>query len=140
MFTIFSLTSLAALWLMAHHVAKRRFALLSANLPDAYQSAIAVPPGEGANPQLIALCIDLMRKAHCAVPFDTLSPLEQKMALHAYGVEKLPTWMSRYADFWLSGPNRNIIAQLRQIRSSRPDKPVQHFGAVKQQQRLRSTS
>lgn len=140
MFTIFSLTSMAALWLLAHHAVKRRFARLSAGLPDAYQSAIAVPPGEGTNPQLIALCIDLLRKAHCAVPFEALSPQEQQMALYAYGVETLPTWMSRYADLWLSRPNKNIMAQLRRIKSSRPDKPVQHFGAVKQQQRLRSTS
>jgi len=139
-FTIFLLTSMAALWFLAHLAVKRRFARLRARLPDAYQSAIAVPPGEGTGPQLIALCIDLMRKEQSAVPFETLSTLEQKMALHAHGVEVLPVWMSRYADFWLSGANKQIIAQLRQIKSSRPDKPVQYFGAVKQQQRLRSTS
>lgn len=135
---IFLLTSVAAFWLLAHQTVKRRFAVLRTKLPDAYHSAIAVPPGEGSTPQLVALCIDLMRKEHCTSPFNTLSPHEQKMALHAYAIQVLPTWMSRYAALALSPANKRLISQLRQVKSSRPSQPKVYFGAVKAQQQLRS--
>lgn len=130
---------MAALWLMAHLTVRHRFSRLLASLPDAYESAIAVPPDEGERPQLIALCIDLMRKEHCAAPFETLSAHERKMALHAYAIETLPAWVNHCAALALSPANRRLIAQLRQVNSSRPDKPPVYFGAVRQQQRLRST-
>lgn len=129
---------MAAIWLLVHYTVKRRFTGLIAKLPHAYQSAIAVPPEDGAPPQLIALCIDLMRKTHSTVPFDELAPTERKMALQAFAIETLPSWMSKYAAFALSRSNRAIAAQLRYVKSSRPDKAAQHFGAVKRQQQLRS--
>lgn len=134
------LTSMAASWLLVHLIVKHRFATLMTKLPDAYQFAIAVPPQEGEAPNLIALCIDLIRKEHSSVPFDMLGPSEKKMALHAYAVQFLPRWMSSYAAILLSPANKVILEQLRQVKSSRPQKPKQHFGAIRQQQRLRSPS
>jgi hypothetical protein len=131
---------MAAIWLLAHLSVKRHFARLMLKLPDAYQSAIAAPTEDGEIPQVIALCIDLLRKAHCSVTYDALNPSEQKMALHAYAVAELPAWMSKYAAMALTQPNRAIITQLRQVKSSQPNKPKQHFGAVKRQQQLRSST
>lgn len=140
-FGYFLLISVATFWLVGHQIVKRRFADLKIKLSKAYESAIAVPPEDGETPRLIALCIDLMRKEHCTASFDTLDPHEQKMALHAYAVEELPGWMSKYATFALTPVNRTLIAQLRRVRASRPDpKPAQYYGAVQQQLRLRSTS
>ncbi len=115
--------SMAAIWLVVHFSVKRSFARLMAKLPDAYKSAISAPPQEGEMPKITALCIDLMRKAHCGVQYDALTQAEKKMALQAYAVEELPSWMSKYAALTLSRPNRAIVAQLRQVKSSRPIKP-----------------
>lgn len=139
LFMYLALTSVAAIGLIGHQIVKRRFAILKTDLATTYASAIAVPPEEGETPRLIALCIDLIRKEHSTAPFDTLTPHEQKMALHAYAVEVLPRWMSRYASYTLSSSERALILQLTQVHGSRPDKkPIQHFGAVKRQQQLRS--
>lgn len=134
------LTSLAALWLFGHLMVKRRFLWLNTNLPDAYGSALTVPTSSDGQLQLVALCVDLMRKQHCAVPFEDLTSNERRMVLHAYAVEVLPSWMSRYAALSLSRQNRKLIAQLRKINSSRPEQPKQYFGAIRQQQQLRSAS
>ena len=136
-----ALISLAAIWLVGHQIVKRRFAILKIDLAKAYASAIAVPPEDGETPRLIALCVDLIRKEHCTEPFNTLSPYEQKMALHAHAVEKLPRWMSQYASLGLPASGRVLISKLGQVLVSRPPKkPVQYYGAVKRQQQLRSTS
>jgi len=129
---------MAALWLLGHQIVKRRFAILKSNLSDTYRSAFTAPTQDDDAPQLIALCIDLLRKEHSAVPFEDLSETELKMVLHAHAIDALPSWMSRYAAIWLSQSNKTLVLQLRQIKSSRPEQPKQHFGAVKQQQRLRS--
>lgn len=133
------LISVVALWLFGHQVVKRRFAILKTNLSETYGFAIAAP-AEGDAPRLAALCVDLMRKEHSTLPFDALTPQEQKMVLHARAVEELPQWMSRYAALWLSPAHRMLVSQLRHIKASRPEKPKQYFGAVKHQQRLRSGS
>ncbi len=134
------LISLAALWLTGHQVVKRRFAALNSDLTDIYRSVLTAPPSPDEQPQLVALCVDLMRKQHCTVPFETLTAQEQRMVLHARAVEALPTWMSRYAALSLSPQNRRLIGQLRDIKSSRPDQPKQYFGAIKRQQQLRSAA
>jgi hypothetical protein len=138
---IIVLTSVAVFWLIGHILTKRRFSALHIDLPAIYQSAVAVPPDEGASPRLVALCIDLMRKQHCTDPFDDLSALEQKMALHAHAVEVLPSWMSKYASLWLAPGNRALIKQMHQVKSSRPaKKPNLYYGAVRRQQQLRSAT
>jgi hypothetical protein len=86
----------------------------------------------------MALCIDLIRKENCAVPFDDLTAHEKKIVLHAHAIEALPNMMSRYAALGLSPSNRLLISQLRQIKSSRPEIPQHYFGAIKHQQQLRS--
>lgn len=133
------LMSLAALWLTGHQVVKRRFAALNCELTDIYQSALTAPPSPDAPPQLVPLCVDLMRKEHCAIPFEALGAHEKRMVLHAHAVEVLPIWMSRYAALWLSPPNRRLVRQLHDVKSSRPDQPKQYFGAIRHQQQLRST-
>ncbi|EBA13068.1 hypothetical protein RCCS2_04264 [Roseobacter sp. CCS2] len=105
-----------------------------------YGSALTAPTQEGDAPPLMALCIDLIRKENCCVAFDGLSAHERKMILHAYAIEAAPSWMSHYGALWLSPANRLLVSQLRQIKSSRPDLPKQHFGAIKRQQQLRSTA
>lgn len=134
------LISMALLGLIGHLVVKRRFAALSANVAVTYQSAITAPPDHGDPPRLTALSVDLLRKEHCNIPFDDLTPPEQKVVLHAYAVDALPTWMSRYAALWLSRPQRALIGQLRKINMSRPERPELHFGAVRRQLQLRSSS
>ena len=125
---------------MAHQLVRRRLMSLKADLSNNYQSAITAPTSKEDQPQLVALCVDLMRKEHCALPFHALTPKEQRMVLHAHGVEKLPAWMSRYAALSLSSQNRKLIGQLRDIKSSRPDQPKQYFTAIRHQQQLRSVS
>lgn len=137
---VFALTSVAALWLIGHAIVKRRFAVLKSNLSLTYQSAISAPPREGPTPQLVALCVDLIRKRHSTVPFDALTRQEQKLVLHAQAVAELPTWMSRYAAIWLPPANRLLISQLRHIKASQPHKPKHYFGAIRRQQQLRSAS
>ena len=132
------LISMAALWLFGHQIVKRRFAMLKAKLSDNYVSAFTAPTADTENPPLMALCVDLMRKTHCTVPFDALSAHEQKVVLHAHAIEVLPNLMSRYAALWLSPTSRTLISQLRRLRSSRPSKPQHYFGAIKHQQQLRS--
>ncbi len=132
--------SLATLWLIGHLVVKRRFGKLNANLSDIYGSAFTVPTSVDTPPQVVALCIDLMRKQHCNIPFDALTPKEQRMVLHAHAANVLPNWMSRYAALWLSPEHRRLIGQLRDIKTSRPDLPKQHFGAIKRQLQLRSAT
>ena len=129
---------MAALWLMAHQIVKRRFAALKADLPTIHGSAIAVPPDEGHPPQLVALCVDLLRKSHCTDPFQTLTMTEQRMVLHAHSIDALPEWMSRYAALRLSKANRALLNQLRQVKSSQPERPKEHYGAVKALLRSRS--
>lgn len=131
---------MAALWLIAHQIVKQRFATLKADLPTIHRSAIAVPPDEDHPPQLVALCVDLLRKAHCTDPFQTLSQAEQRMVLHAHSIDALPEWMSRYAALHLSKANRAILNQLRQIKSSQPERPKEHYGNVKALLRSRSES
>lgn len=134
------LISLALLGLIGHLVVKRRFAALNANLAETYRSAITAPPEHDDLPRLTALSVDLLRKEHCNIPFDDLTPQERKIVLHASAVDALPAWMSRYAALWLSGPQRVLIGQLRNVKSSRPEQPKQHFGAVRHQLQLRSSS
>jgi hypothetical protein len=136
-----ALICMTAIWLVAHQIVRRRFAILKTDLAQVYAAAVAIPAEDGETPRLIALCIDLMRKEHCTAPFETLSSEEQRMALHAHSIATIPGWMSKYASFFLSAPNRALIAQLRKVHTSRPDKkPVQYFGAIKRQQQLRSAS
>lgn len=137
---VIALISMAALWLLGHQIVKQRFTTLKSNLPDIYGSALTAPAQDVSAPQLMALCVDLMRKKHCTVPFDALSVQEKKIVLHAHAVETLPTWMSRYAALGLSAANRSLITQLRQVHSSRPERPKQHFGAIKRHQQLRSAA
>ena len=132
--------SVAAIWLFGHQIVKHRFALLKAALPEKYESSFAAPTADFGTPPLMALCVDLLRKKHVTVPFDELSNQEQIIVLHACAVDALPEWMSRYAALSLSPANRRLISQLRKIRSSRPDRPKQYFGAIKRQQQLRSTA
>ncbi len=113
--------------------------MLNSNLPDKYRSAFSDPTQHNDAPQLMALSVDLMRKENCAVPFDDLSAQERKIVLHAHAIDAVPSWMSRYAALGLSRPHKMLVTQLRQIKSSRPVQPKQHFGAVKRQQQLRST-
>jgi hypothetical protein len=129
---------MATLCLITHQIVKQRFAALKADLPATHRSAIAVPPDEGHPPQLVALCVDLMRKSHCTDPFETLSVDEQRMVLHAHAIDALPGWMTRFAAFGLSSKNRATLDQLRQVKSSRPEKPKQYYGAIKHQLRSRS--
>jgi hypothetical protein len=131
---------MAALWLIAHQMVKRRFTSLTAILPSTHSSAIAVPPDEGHPPQLTALCVDLLRKSHCTDPFETLTPAEQHMVLHAHAIDAAPAWMSRFAAVGLSKANRAILDQLRRVKSSRPERPKEHYGAVKALLRSRSES
>lgn len=140
MFVNIVLIGAAALWLFVHLSVKHRFRELQTKLPGVYQTAIAVPPQEGAAPQLIALSVDLLRKQHCAVPLDALSINEKRVVLHAYAVEELPAWMTGYAVLRLPTTDRAIVQQLRQVATSRPTKPKMHFGAIRQQQQLRLTS
>lgn len=139
-FVILLFMSLVALWLVGHLIVKRRFAILNANLAHIYGSSFTVPPSADTRPQLVALCVDLMRKQHCNVPFEALTPKEQRMVLHAHAADVLPNWMSRYAAASLSGENRRLIGQLRDIKTSRPDLPKQHFGAIQRQLQLRSAA
>ncbi|MCK0095448.1 hypothetical protein MWU60_07685 [Yoonia sp. F2084L] len=118
----------------------QRLAALRLRLPESYGSFFTAPPVSGDAPQLMALCVDLMRKQHSALPFEALTPHERKMVLHAHAVDVLPGWMSRYASLWLSPQNRRLVGQLRDIKSSRPNLPKVHFGAIKHQQQLRSAS
>jgi len=134
------LTSVAALWLIAHQIVKQRFAALKADLPTIHRSAIAVPPDEGHPPQLVALCVDLLRKTHCTDPYDALTQFEQQMVLHAHAIDALPAWMPRYAALRLSRTNRAILDQLRHVKSSQPERPKEHYGAVKALLRSRSES
>jgi hypothetical protein len=133
-------TSMTAVWLIAHQMVKRRFTSLITVLPSIYSSAIAVPPDEGHPPQLLALCVDLLRKSHCTTPFETLTPAEQHMVLHVHAIDAAPAWMSRYAALRLSKPNRAILDQLRRVKSSRPERSKEHYGAVKALLRSRSES
>ena len=132
--------SLAALWLIGHLVVKRRFAFLNTNLSDIYGSVFTASPSVADQPQLVALCVELLRKQHCTVPFDALTPNEKRMVLHAHAANVLPNWMSCYAALWLPAESRRLIGQLRDIKSSRPDLPKQHFGAIKRQLQLRSAT
>lgn len=130
--------SVAAIWLFGHQLVRRRFAKLNHQLADRYLTTFAAPPLDDAEQSLMALCVDLMRRETCEVPFDQLTAQEKKMVLHAHAVEELPSWMSRYASYGLPKAGRDLIGKLRDIKSSRPEQPKQHFGAIKRQQQLRS--
>ena len=131
---------MAALWLVAHQMVKRRFTSLIAVLPSTHRSAIAVPPDEDQPPQLVALCVDLLRKSHCTDPYEMLTPAEQRMVLHAHAIDAAPVWMSRYAALFQTRSNRAILEQLRHVKSSRPERKKEHYGAVKALLRSRTES
>ena len=134
------LACVAVMWLWGHLAVKRRFETLKKSIADVYRSAFIASTTTDNQPQLVALCVDLMRKTHCALPFEALTRQEQRMVLHAHAIEALPKWMSRYTAVWLSPQHRKLIGQLRNIHASRPIRPVQHFGAIKRQQQLRSAA
>ena len=138
--SVIALTSVAVLWLCGHQLVKQRFARLRTTLPDAYKSAFTASPSVDQSQQLMALCVDLMRKQHVAVPFDELTSREQKMVLHARAVAELPGWMTRYAALWLAPQNRQLVLKLIAIKTSRPERQKRHFGAIKRQQQLRSAA
>ena len=135
---LFFCFSVVAIWLFGHQLVRRRFAKLNTGLADRYHSTFAAPTADETEQSLMALCVDLMRRETCEVPFDQLTAQEKKMVLHAYAVETLPAWMSRYASYGLPKAGRELIGKLRDIKSSRPERPKQHFGAIKRQQQLRS--
>ena len=126
------------MWLSIHQVVRRKLRNLHKLLPTAYQSAIVAPPVETGTPRLIPLAIDLIRKEHSTLPYDALTPAEQRVALHAYAVEELPGWVVNIAKRRLRGPERRVVNQLQFIKASRPNHKAVHFGAVRAQQRLRS--
>lgn len=130
MLSIFLFISTASLWLFVHYTVKHRFTALETNLPTTYNSVIAVSPDSETPAQLIALCVDLMRKTHCTDPFEALSAQEKRMVLHAHALDQLPAWMSRYASFGLPARHRALLEKLRQVKTSKPAKPHEHFGAV----------
>ncbi len=131
-YLVVALIGMTVFWIIGHWVVRQRIAALKTNLSERYHAAIAVPPEEAKTPQLVALAVDLMRKAHCTAPFHTLTPQEQRVALHAHAAEVLPGWMSRYASFWLAPRDRVLIGQLRQLRTSRPvTKAPLYNGAIK---------
>lgn len=130
--------SFVAIWLFGHQLVRRRFAKLDHQLADRYLTTFAAPTHDDPQQSLMALCVDLMRRETCEVPFDQLTAQEKKMVLHAHAVEELPSWMSRYASYGLSRAGRELIGKLRDIKSSRPERPKQYFGAIKRQQQLRS--
>lgn len=132
------LISVTTLWLMVHLSVRHRFVALDRQLPDVYRTVIAAPTDEGQRPQLIALAIDLLRKDHVSVPLDDLTAGERRMALFAFAVEKLPGWMVTYKALRLRPSERGLVAQLQQIKTSRPQKPERHFGAIHRQQQLRA--
>lgn len=134
------LISVAVVCTFLHVVVKRRFRGLEKGLPVAYQRAIAAPPLDDNAPRLIALSIDLMRKRHCNVALDALTLAERRLALHAYAIETQPHWVNWYARMWLRPSERALMQQLHHIKMSRPEKPVQHFGAVRKEQALRRTN
>ncbi len=140
MFVSILLVGVAAAWLSIHQVVRRKLHNLHKFLPAAYQSAIAAPPAEEDAPRLIPLAIDLIRKEHCTLPYDALTPAEQRIALHAYAVEQLPRWVVNIAKRRLRGTERTVVNQLQFIKTSRPDHKPIHFGAIRAQQRLRSAS
>ncbi len=84
------------------------------------------------------LAVDLMRKAHCTVPYDALTPAEQRVVLHAYAVEQCHPWVLRVAMQRLRGPERTVIRQLQDIKTSRPDHKPVHFGAIQRQLKTRA--
>ncbi len=135
---LFLFMSVVAIWLFGHQLVRRRFANLNHQLADRYLTTFAAPTLDDAEQSLMALCVDLMRRETCEVPFDQLTAQERKMVLHAHAVEELPSWMSRYASYGLPKAGRELIGKLRDIKSSRPERPKQHFGAIKRQQQLRS--
>lgn len=87
----------------------------------------------------MALCVDLIRKEHTTVPFIDLTPREQKLVLHTHAIEVLPRWMSHYAAITLRRADRVLLSRLRGVYTSRPERQVTHFGAIKRHQQLRST-
>ncbi|MFT7106352.1 MAG: hypothetical protein ACJAVT_000871 [Yoonia sp.] len=62
------------------------------------------------------------------------------MVLHAHAIDAAPAWISHYSALRLSKPNRTILEQLRRVKSSRPERPKQNYGAVKALLRSRSES
>ena len=138
MFVSILLSGVAAVWLSIHLVVQRKLHNLHKLLPTAYHSAIAAPPAEDGPPRLIPLAIDLIRKEHSTLPYDALTPAEARVALHAYAVEELPSWVVNIAKRRLSGAERTVVNQLQFIKASRPDRKPVHFGAIRTQQRLRS--
>ncbi len=133
------LISSAAVWLIFHRYVRRRLHDLKNQLPAAYNAALATSAEDDAKNQLVLLSIDLRRKSFCTVPFEQLTPAEQRLALHAYAVETLPRWMLGFTTRYLPRAERDLIVKLRQIKTSQPNHPKVHFGAIRSQQRLRST-
>jgi hypothetical protein len=140
LFVSISLISVAAVWLFIHLVVWRKLRGLHTLLPAAYHSALAAPTDQTGAPRLIPLAIDLMRKSHCAVTYDALTPSEQRVALHAFAVEQCRPWVIKIALQRLRGPEKTVIQQLRFIKTSRPEHKPVHFGAIRRQQQLRSAT
>ncbi|MDX8347522.1 hypothetical protein SLH49_05935 [Cognatiyoonia sp. IB215446] len=118
----------------------RRFRDLETGLPAAYQRAITAPPDDTDAPHLIALAIDLTRKKRSTLPYEDLTEREKRLALHALAVEQLPGWVVAQSARRLPGTDRKLVHQLRHIKTSRPAKKAQHFGAVQRVQRIRASS
>ena len=138
LFPVLVVASMTSFWLVGFFIVKRRFAELKSNLSESYQSSITAPSSGLAAPSLAALCIDLTRREHCHVPFDALSAKERRLVLHTLAIENLPNWMSRFGSLFLWPAERALIARLRDVHTSRPEKPKLYFGAIKRQQQLRS--
>ncbi len=131
---------MAAAWLSIHQVVRRKLQNLHNLLPTAYQSALVAPPDPSGAPRLIPLGIDLMRKQRSTVPYDALTPAEQRVALYAFAVEQCPAWVLRVALQRLRDPERTVIKQLQHIKASRPDHKPVHFGAVQRQLQMRAAA
>lgn len=134
------LISSTAVWLVFHRSVQRRLRALEHQLPAAYAAEMAICPEDSGMGQLIPLAVDLMRRTPCTDPFDQLSAAEKRIALYAYAIETLPRWQHPTLLRGLRGPERALIDKLRHIRTSRPDHPERHFGAIRAAQQMRTVS
>lgn len=137
-FSVILLTITTLAWVVCYFTVRSRFADLKSNLAQFYRSDIAVASDIGEQQSLVALCVDLSRKAHSTIQFEALTPQEHRLILHTHAIEVLPAWMSYFAALALKREDRAMIARLRKVHTSRPNKPALHFGAIRQQQQLRS--
>ncbi|PUB09885.1 hypothetical protein [Yoonia sediminilitoris] len=128
------------LWIGLQSLVNRRLHGLSEALPSAYEDAAFAAIDDPRASHLIPLAIDLTRKQRCTPAFDTLSDAERRAALFALAVETQPQWVVRLTHFRLRGKEKALVQQLRDIKSSQPHHPEQHFGAVRAQLQLRTSS